>query len=123
MIPGFENIVEERIKKAQKEGQFDNLEGANKPLKFENYSGPEELKLGYKVLKNAGFLPPEIELKKKITHMEQLLDEAQNDSPNRASLEKKLRFLLNRLDMVRQQSSGFSLLNNPYGNAIRKKLS
>ncbi len=61
MIPGFENIVEERIKQAQKKGQFDNLKGLSKPLKFEEYQGPEELRMAHKILKNAGFLPPEIE--------------------------------------------------------------
>jgi hypothetical protein len=31
MIPGFEQIVEERIKKAQYKGAFDNLAEAGKP--------------------------------------------------------------------------------------------
>ena len=66
MIPGFEAIVEERIKKAQKDGAFDNLDGTSKPLKFEDQHVPEELRLAHKILKNAGFLPPEIEIKKKI---------------------------------------------------------
>ena len=123
MIPGFENIVEERIKKAQKQGQFDNLKGANKPIVFEPYSGPEELRMGYKILKNAGFLPPEIELRKKISHVEELLTAAGNDSEVKQGLEKKLKFLMTRLDLMRQDASGFSLMNSAYGNAIRKKLS
>ncbi len=35
MITGFEKIVEERIKQAQKNGEFDNLPGFGKPLLFE----------------------------------------------------------------------------------------
>ncbi len=83
MIPGFESIVEERIKKAQKDGEFENLPGTNKPLKFEDQNVPEEFRLSYKILKNSGFLPPEIELKKKITHAEQLLENVEPDSPER----------------------------------------
>jgi len=65
MIQGFEKIVEERILKAQKKGDFENLIGSGKPLKLnENYYIPEELRLAYKILKNADCLPPEIELKK-----------------------------------------------------------
>ncbi|MEE9495379.1 MAG: DnaJ family domain-containing protein, partial [Desulfobacterales bacterium] len=32
MIPGFTKIVEERIRRAQKKGEFENLEGTGKPL-------------------------------------------------------------------------------------------
>ena len=62
MLYGFEKIVEERILKAQKRGEFENLPGAGKPLVFEdNRFISEELRLAYKILKNADFLPVEIE--------------------------------------------------------------
>ena len=123
MIPGFEKIVEDRIRKAQKEGSFDNLKGSFKPLEFEEYNGPDELRLAHKILKNAGFLPPEIELRKKISHVEELLNAAGNDSEQKLGLEKTLKFLMTRLDLMRQDASGFSLMNSAYGNAIRKTLS
>lgn len=123
MIPGFEAIVEERIKKAQKEGQFDNLEGLSKPLKFDEYNGPEELRLAHKILKNAGFLPPEIELRKKISTTEQMLGVLQNDSPEKDKIQKRLVYLLTKLDTMRQGRSGFSLLNHPYCQSIEKKIS
>ncbi len=122
MIPGFENIVEERIKQAQKKGQFDNLKGLSKPLKFEEYQGPEELRMAHKILKNAGFLPPEIELRKKIQETEHLLEAANIDTPQRDTIQKRLRFLISKLDSIRQTPSGFSLLNTEYGKSIEKKL-
>lgn len=122
MIPGFEALVEERIKKAQKEGQFDNLEGISKPLKFETYHGPEELRLANKILKNAGFLPPEVELRKKISQTEQLLDNENIDPHQKKKVQKRLAFLLNKLDSVRQERSGFSMLGQAYHSAIVKKL-
>ncbi|MGB5750795.1 MAG: DnaJ family domain-containing protein, partial [Desulfobacterales bacterium] len=38
MFTGFSRIIEERIRKAQKKGVFDNLEGSGKPLNLENDS-------------------------------------------------------------------------------------
>ena len=58
MFPGFERVVEERIRSAQKRGDFDNLPGSGKPISFEDDRFvPEELRLAYKILKNAGFVP------------------------------------------------------------------
>ena len=97
MIPGFEKLVEERIKKAQKEGSFDDLEGSHKPLKLDDMNVPGDLRLAHKILKNAGFLPPEVELKKNITHTEQLLETAEVGSPQRVKIQKKLNYLLTKL--------------------------
>jgi hypothetical protein len=121
MIPGFEALVEERIKKAQNDGLFDNLEGRFKPLEFEQYNGPEELRLAHKILKNAGFLPPEVELKKKISHLEQLLG-ITDDSAEHAKIQKRLSYLLTKLDTIRQERNGFSFLSQAYRKAIVKKL-
>ena len=54
MIPGFEQIVEERIKKAQYKGFFDDLPEAGKPLDLTaDQHIPEDLRLAHKILKNA----------------------------------------------------------------------
>ncbi len=124
MIPGFEAIVEERIKKAQKDGQMDNLEGARKPLKLEQSNVPEELKLAHKILKNAGFLPPEVELRKKISSTENLLSAIEYGSPERQRVQKKLNYYMTKLDMIRGTSSGkHHLVTEIYREQIIKKLS
>jgi len=65
MLPGFDKIVEERILDAQRKGEFDNLPGAGKLLDLEESgSVPEDLRIAYKILKNADYIPPELELKK-----------------------------------------------------------
>lgn len=75
MIPGFEEIIERRIKEAQANGEFEDLPGRGKPLRIEDDSHvPEDLRLAYKVLKNANCLPPEVELRKDIRQMKDLLD-------------------------------------------------
>ncbi|MCF8061857.1 MAG: DUF1992 domain-containing protein [Deltaproteobacteria bacterium] len=75
MIPGFDDIIEQRIQESLSKGEFDNLPGRGKPLQLEDDSHvPEDLRMAYKVLKNAGCLPPEIELKKEILQMKDMLD-------------------------------------------------
>ncbi len=59
MLPGFENIVEKRIEEARRTGMFDDLPGTGKPLEIPNDSHiPEDLRISYKILKNADCLPP-----------------------------------------------------------------
>jgi hypothetical protein len=123
MIPGFEALVEQRIKKAQQEGAFDNLEGQGKPLKFDDQNVPEDLRLAHKILKNAGFLPPEVALRKKVFQVEQLLAETQNDSPERSKIQKKLNFLLTKLGTTRGGNHSFPVMTDEYRETIIKKLS
>ncbi|RLC24532.1 MAG: DUF1992 domain-containing protein [Deltaproteobacteria bacterium] len=104
MITGFEKLVEERIRQAQKKGEFDNLPGSGKPLKFEDDSYiMEELRLAYKILKNADCIPLEIELKKEINRMEDLLSKM-DDTAEKYRTIKKLNFLIMKLNSLRNTS-------------------
>jgi hypothetical protein len=104
MFPGFDKIVEERIRRAQKKGDFKNLPGAGKPLALEDdrYIA-EELRLAYKILKNAECLPPEVELKKEIQRAEDLLAGMKDTSEKYRAI-KKLNFLIMKLNSVRNTS-------------------
>ncbi len=98
MFSGFDKIVEERIKSAQKKGQFDNLEGTGKPLRLdEDRHIPEELRLAYKMLKNADCAPPEIELKKEILKTETLLS-GMTETAAKYKLLQKLNFMIMKLN-------------------------
>jgi hypothetical protein len=109
MIPGFEKIVEERILIAQKKGEFDNLEGTGKPLNLDELSGvPEELRLSYKILKNADCLPPELEIKKEICKTEDLLL-GMKDTAEKYKVMKKLNFLIMKLNTLRKSSVKFDM--------------
>ncbi len=109
MIPGFEQIVEERIKKAQYKGVFNNLPGSGQPLNLaDDQHVPEDLRLAYKILKNADCLPPEIELKKKIQRTEELLAGMQ-DTRQRYGALKKLNYLIMKLNACRNQNARFDV--------------
>ncbi len=121
MLPGFASIVETKIKNAQKKGEFDNLPGKGKPLEFEEIKGPEELKLAHKVLKNAGFLPPEIELKKQIGQVEDLLETIEYDSPERGRIQKRLNYLFTKLNTMRGNSKT-TMFPEMYRNKLIKRM-
>ena len=100
----FWRIAEERIKEAQRAGAFDNLPGKGKPLDLEDLSWvPEDLRIGYHILKNAHVLPPEAELLKDIHTIEDLLKHVEDEGERRA-LAKSIQFKLIRLDMLKRRS-------------------
>ncbi len=121
MIPGFTKIVEERIRRAQKKGEFENLEGTGEPLNLADYQAvAEELRLAYKILKNADCLPPEIEIKKEIHQTEKLLS-GMTDTAKRYRTMKKLNFLIMKLNTLRSTSIKFEEPQK-YSDKLIKKL-
>ena len=101
MFKGFDKIVEERILAAQRRGDFDNLPGAGRPLKLEDDRHiPEDLRLPYKILKNADCLPPEIQLQKDIARTEDLLA-SMHDTEEKYRLLKKLNYMILKLNALR----------------------
>ena len=100
----FWRIAEERIKEAQRAGAFDNLPGKGKPLDLEDLSWvPEDLRIGYHILKNAHVLPPEAELLKDIHTIEDLLKHVEDEGERRA-LAKSIQLKLIRRDMLKRRS-------------------
>src|SRR6187549_2601736 len=100
----FNRIVEERIQRAQEEGAFDNLPGKGRPLKLDDDAFvPEDLRLTFKVLKNSGCLPIEMELRKEIFNLRQLLNAA-IDEDSRRDLRRELNLLVLEFN-VRQRRS------------------
>jgi len=97
-------IAEQRILEAQRDGAFDNLPGKGKPLELEDLSWvPEDLRIGYHVLKNAHVLPPEVELLKDIHSLEDLLKHVE-DETERRSLAKSIQWKMIRLDILKRRS-------------------
>lgn len=89
-------IVEERIREAQARGEFDSLPGMGAPLDLDDDAlVPEELRTAYRILKNSGFLPPELEMHREIREIEQLL-RGVRDEDERIRLFSRIRFLLDR---------------------------
>jgi hypothetical protein len=100
----IERIAEEKIREAMDRGEFENLAHAGKPLPLD--AGgivPEDLRLSYKILKNAGFLPPEMELRKEIVTLKALLDEI-SDADERVKLARRINAKILRLNLLMKRS-------------------
>jgi hypothetical protein len=117
----FWRIAEERILEAQRAGAFDDLPGKGKPLKLEDLSWvPEDLRIGYMVLKNAHVLPPEAELRRDIHTLEDLLKHVEDEGARRA-LAKSIQWKMIRLDMLKRRSMRFTSVQN-YSRKLVDKL-
>ncbi|UOE59887.1 DUF1992 domain-containing protein [Priestia filamentosa] len=99
----FTRLVEEKIKKSITDGDFENLEGKGEPLKLEDLSHvPEELRTSYKILKNSGYLPEEMMLKKNIAELEDLLSVCEGKE-EKEQLEEKISEKLLRFNLLMEK--------------------
>ena len=88
-------IAERRIREAQERGEFDGLPGAGAPLPLDDDAlVPEDLRAAYRVLRNSGHLPPELDAHREIREIEQLLRAA--GDAERSRLVSRMNFLMSR---------------------------
>jgi len=105
----LDSLVEERIKAAQQEGAFDNLPGKGKPLNLDDDSSvPEDLRLTFKVLKNANCLPLEMELRKEFFNLRKLLN-ATIDEPTRRELRRELNLIALNLNLQNRHAADLDI--------------
>ena len=82
--------VEQQIKDAMAAGEFDNLPGKGMPLDLDTYfRTPEHLRMAFHILRGAGYMPPELALKKEIEQLKVLL-EAAEDTVDRARIGREI---------------------------------
>ena len=62
----FQDYIEEQIQEAIARGEFANLPGTGKPLNLDDDPYAGDKASAYRILKNTGHAPPEIELLKEI---------------------------------------------------------
>lgn len=80
---GLNKIVEEKIQEAINNGEFDNLEGAGKPLNLDDYfAAPEDVRVGYSLLKSNKFVPQEVDLLKEIGDLREKVKASKDKSEN-----------------------------------------
>jgi DnaJ homologue, subfamily C, member 28, conserved domain len=119
-VPLFQRLAEQRILEAQRKGEFDNLPGKGKPLELEDLSWvPDDLRIGYKVLKNAHVLPPEVELLKDIRILEDLLKHIE-DTGERKALAKSIQWKMIHLDMLKRRAMPSNSLREYSRKLVRK---
>ena len=85
----FDAVIEERIQEAMRRGDFDNLPGAGRPLDLDDDRlVPPELRIAFRVLKNAGLAPPEVLVRREIAALEAVLDQIADAAERKRTLAK-----------------------------------
>lgn len=99
----FLKIAEQRIKDAIDKGELDHLEGMGKPLHFEDETWiPEDLRAAYRVLKNSGCIPPELELRREVLSLRDLIETIDEDKERLRKI-RELNFKLLKLNELRKR--------------------
>jgi hypothetical protein len=106
-MESFFRIAERRIAEAMLNGEFDNLEGQGKPLVFEDDTWiPEELRMAYRFLKNAGCIPPELEARNEVINMCALINTIDDDKERIRKI-RQLNFMLLKINLTRGKPLNF----------------
>lgn len=68
----FEQIAERKIVRAIERGEFENLKGRGLPIHLDDdVHVPKELRIGFRILKNAGISPGEVQVLNEINKLKQ----------------------------------------------------
>ena len=119
----MDELAETRIREAMERGEFDDLPGAGKPLKLdEDPMIPEELRMAYRVLKNANCLPPELLQRREIRKLEELLAHV-DDSRSREAVLARQRLAALCLQTEQRRGQSTPLWTDPaYQGRLKKRL-
>lgn len=114
-------LAEQRILEAIGRGEFDGLPGCGRPLDLdEDMIVPEELRVAYRILKNAGFLPREVEMRREIHDVRELVRATAGEA--RGAAERRLQYLLMCLEMQRG-GEGLPAAAEAYLAQVRDRMS
>jgi hypothetical protein len=100
----FSKLADNRIREAIEAGDFDDLQGKGQPLNLEEDSHvPPELRMAYKILKNADCLPQELALRQEVLQLQDLVA-TMPDEAEKLKQMRRLNFLVMKLNMLRPVS-------------------
>ena len=96
----FDLLAERKIEEALARGDLDGLPGAGRPLDLEDDPlVPEDVRMAHRILRNAGFVPPEVEHLREIAALEDaVLRYGEADDAARARAVKRLALLKTRIE-------------------------
>lgn len=99
----FSRLAEQKIEEAIRNGELDHLPFAGKKLPIDDLSHiPEDLRMSYRIMKNAGYVPEEVTLRKECVRLYDLLGAACSDG-EQEQLQRKLNEKRLRLQLLMEQ--------------------
>lgn len=115
----FDILSEQRIVEAMRRGEFDGLPGEGRPLDLEEDPlVPEDQRMANRIMKNAGFVPADVGLRKEITELHNQL--ALLGDEERSLAVPRLSLLMTRLSLVRGQAVNLAL-EDRYWERLKEK--
>ena len=120
MLEAIRLIADRKICEALEKGHLNIESWHNKPLPISNDNMiPGELRMAFKILKNAGYLPPEIETKKEIQQIEDLLATCE-DERIRVKQIKKLNYLVLKLNTMKGDTANIEGQEEYYRKIVER---
>jgi hypothetical protein len=96
-------LAEKQIREAIENNEFDNLEGFGKPVdNSEYFSVPEDERMTYHILKNAGVVPEELKIRKDINALLKDIKDC-SDTDEKDKLKKELYLLYTQYELAMEQ--------------------
>lgn len=112
--------AERHILDAQRNGEFEGLAGSGEPILLDDDSHvPPDLRSGYRLLKNAGCLPPEMQQRKDALELVDLLKTVHIQSEEYQAISKKLALLELKL---RQAGVNTDFLHGEYAERLMQHI-
>ncbi len=85
----LQRIAEEKIVEAMKNGEFDNLPGKGKPVNLNDDANiPPELRVAYRILKNAGYVSEEVNELREINNLKDMLEDCEDEQEMYRKIQK-----------------------------------
>lgn len=99
-MAGIDDIIGGWVKDAEASGAIKQLPGYGKPLQLEDDKHvPAKYRMSFRILKNAGYTPPEVDMIKRVAELQTQIDEA-NDDATRMRLRGERDALKQKLDVA-----------------------
>ena len=115
---GLDALVERRIVAAIARGEFDDLPGAGRPLVLDDDPlVPEELRVAHRLLKNAGYVPPELTQVAEVDQLLGAISRAEMGEAERSKTSRRLRALLIQLELSGRTATAQAAWQQ-YGEAL-----
>jgi Domain of unknown function (DUF1992) len=119
---GLDALVERRIAAAIARGEFDDLPGAGKPLPLDDDAlVSEDLRIALRILKNAGFVPPELAQVSEVNQRLGALARQDLGEGERNASTRRLRALLIQLELSGRPATAAAAWQQ-YGDALGNRI-
>ncbi|MDR1849582.1 MAG: DUF1992 domain-containing protein [Zoogloeaceae bacterium] len=123
MMQLLDSLAEQKISAAIANGALDALPGAGRALDFgDELLAPDETRAIYRVLKNSGFLPPEVEQMREAGHLREKLARFSSKGQEGKRNPLRARLLALELSLAAKRKRGLNV-PSAYREKVWRKLS